>query len=69
MTKKLVPILYERKEECCGCTACYAICPKQAITMVEDAEGFEYPEIVEDKCIKCYICLRVCPFKSEEWIF
>ena len=34
---KELPILYKRKEECCGCTACYAICPKEAISMVEDA--------------------------------
>lgn len=31
-----IPILNERKEDCCGCTACYAICPKYAIKMVED---------------------------------
>lgn len=33
-----IPVLYKRKEECCGCTACYAICPKEAISMVEDKE-------------------------------
>ena len=38
-----IPVLYNRKEECCGCTACCAICPKEAISMVEDEEGFEYP--------------------------
>lgn len=36
-----IPVLYKRKEECCGCTACYAICPKEAISMVEDEEGFK----------------------------
>ena len=30
-TIKAIPVLYERKEDCCGCTACYAICPKSAI--------------------------------------
>ena len=44
---KPIPVLYERKEDCCGCTACYAICPKSAIEMKEDEEGFEYPSIVE----------------------
>lgn len=34
-----IPVLYKRKEECCGCTACYAICPKEAISMVEDEEA------------------------------
>ena len=33
---KEAPVLYKRKEECCGCTACYAICSKEAISMVED---------------------------------
>lgn len=61
---KEIPVLYNRKEECCGCTACYAICPKEAISMVEDEEGFEYPQIDEEKCIRCYKCLKVCPFKK-----
>ena len=61
-----VPILYKRKEECCGCSDCYAICPRKAINMIEDEEGFEYPQIKEEKCIRCYQCLKVCPFKYEE---
>ena len=64
--EKLLPILYYRKEECCGCTACYAICPKEAIYMAEDEEGFEYPQVDERKCIRCYICLNVCPFKGKK---
>lgn len=59
------PALFKRKEECCGCTACYAICPKVAITMVEDDEGFEYPVIDKNKCIKCYQCIKVCSFKDD----
>lgn len=43
--ERWIPVLYKRKEECCGCTACYAICPKEAISMLEDEEGFEYPKI------------------------
>ena len=53
---KPIPVLYERKEDCCGCTACYAICPKSAIEMKEDEEGFEYPHIQEDKCVRCGMC-------------
>lgn len=58
-----IPILYNRKEECCGCTACDAICPKQAISMIEDEEGFEYPKVDESKCVRCYLCKKVCPIK------
>lgn len=57
-------LLYIRKEECCGCTACYAVCSKNAISMVEDNEGFEYPVIDDDKCIQCNKCLKVCPIKT-----
>ena len=61
---KPIPVLYERKEDCCGCTACYAICPKSAIKMVEDEEGFEYPQIDEKICVRCRMCLKVCPIKE-----
>ena len=61
---KEIPLLYREKKECCGCTACYANCPKNAIKMVEDEEGFEYPKIDENNCIRCYKCLKVCPFKQ-----
>lgn len=27
------------KKQCCGCTACVNICPKQCIEMQEDEEG------------------------------
>lgn len=58
---KKVPVLFDRKEECCGCTACYAICPQRAISMLEDEEGFEYPHINEKKCVRCFLCSEVCP--------
>lgn len=53
------------KAECCGCTACKSICPKQAIEMVEDEEGFLYPKVDIEKCIKCGACKRVCPIRSK----
>ncbi len=64
MNNKKIPVLYERKEDCCGCTACYAICPKTAIRMEADEEGFDYPVINESICVCCGICLTVCPIKE-----
>ena len=60
-----IPILFSRKEECCGCTACFAICPNSAISMQPDEEGFDYPVIDERKCIRCYQCIKVCPTKKK----
>lgn len=58
------PVLFNSKEECCGCTACFSICPMRAINMNEDEEGFLYPHINEEKCVKCYKCIKVCPLKN-----
>lgn len=58
-------IIYNDKKECSGCTACFNICPKQAIDMVEDEKGFKYPEIDDNKCINCNLCIKVCPLKKE----
>lgn len=64
MKERALPILYVRKEDCCGCTACYAICPTEAISLKEDEEGFEYPTIDSEKCVRCYECVKVCPIKA-----
>lgn len=49
------------KEECFGCYACYNICPKQAISMVEDDYGNLIPIIDGAKCVDCSVCRDVCP--------
>lgn len=49
------------KKECTGCGACSNICPKHAITMQADEEGFKYPKIDKEKCINCNLCEKVCP--------
>lgn len=57
------PILFKIKGECCGCAACYVVCPQKAIIMAEDEEGFKYPHIDENKCVGCRQCVKVCPLK------
>ena len=51
-----------KKEKCCGCGACKEICPVSAIYMIEDKDGFVYPEIDEEKCISCGLCEKKCAF-------
>ena len=50
-----------KKEDCNGCGVCELICPKKAITMVTDSEGFLYPTIDKTKCINCKLCEKKCP--------
>ncbi len=52
--------LFENKYQCCGCNACEMICGKKAITMIEDKDGFRFPQIDADKCVGCGSCLKVC---------
>lgn len=48
-------------ENCCGCTACYSVCPTSAIRMEPDKEGFLYPTVDTDRCCGCKKCEQVCP--------
>lgn len=57
-------VLFDKKENCCACGACYNICPKNAIEMVVDEYGFKYPKIDYTKCISCGACKRVCAFQN-----
>ena len=50
--------------DCTGCRTCYNICPKDAIIMKEDAEGFSQPEINQNKYIECKLCMNACPVLS-----
>lgn len=52
--------MVERKK-CCGCSACYNICPQDCITMEEDNLGFLYPTINKNNCVNCNLCENVCP--------
>ena len=56
----------KNKKECCGCYACYNICPKNAIEIKEDEKGFKYPVINKEKCINCGLCEKVCPILNKK---
>ncbi|OWV16423.1 4Fe-4S ferredoxin [Fibrobacter sp. UWB4] len=52
------------KEQCCGCNACGDICPKGAISFLQDEEGFWYPKVDLEKCVNCGMCNNVCPLQN-----
>lgn len=56
--------LFIEKKNCCGCGACYQLCPQNAITMVEDEWGFNYPKIDYKKCVGCGLCVKTCNYQS-----
>lgn len=48
-------------EQCCGCGACANKCPKQAIAMQPNLEGFLHPVVDVEKCVECGACEKACP--------
>lgn len=62
--------IYSDKSQdlCYGCRACEQICPKNAVTMKQNEEGFTYPYIENERCIECGMCEKVCPTREENMI-
>lgn len=58
-------VLFENKKTCCGCSACASICPKGAIEMKPDDQGFIYPVINPNLCVSCGACKKVCAYQNE----
>lgn len=52
------------RSACTGCGLCAAICPKSAIVMVTDSNGFSYPKLEPDICVECEKCRDICPVLS-----
>lgn len=48
------------KNECTGCSACKTVCPMKCIELIADDEGFYFPAIEHEKCVKCGKCESVC---------
>ena len=58
---KIEEMIAANRVDCSGCEACANICPKNAITMIRDSEGFAYPKIAPELCIQCGKCDATCP--------
>ena len=55
------------KKDCCACTACLNICPKNAISMEKDEAGNFFPKIDKEKCTNCGLCEKTCAFKKKKY--
>lgn len=54
-------ISISNNSQCCGCTACACVCPRQCISMISDTEGFRVPFVNSEQCVNCGACDKVCP--------
>lgn len=46
--------------ECTSCQVCAAVCPRQAISIDLNKDGFYRPQIDMEKCVDCGACRKVC---------
>lgn len=54
-------INFDFDKECCGCSVCADVCPKQCITYVKNKHGFLVPKVEQSLCVNCGLCTKVCP--------
>lgn len=52
------------EHSCTGCGACVGVCPKSALSLSGDKEGFYYPSLEASLCIDCRLCEKCCPVIS-----
>ena len=52
--------------DCCGCGSCANACPKMAVSMKENHEGFFTPYVNENLCIGCGLCLKACTILNDK---
>lgn len=53
------------KRHCCGCGSCAQACPKGAVSMAQDEEGFYYPMVDRARCVGCGLCVKACPVLAD----
>lgn len=62
MTLKLLHI----EDTCTGCGACVSSCPKQALYLSYNKEGFYVPHLKEELCVNCKLCEKSCHVLNSE---
>ena len=62
-------ITLTNQTNCCGCSACANVCPKNCISIHADEEGFLYPQVDKAACVNCGLCEKVCPILNKPQTF
>ena len=53
------------ENNCTGCQTCRVVCPKLAISMNKNIDGFLAPSIDQELCVKCHQCEKSCPILNK----
>ena len=48
------------RNTCTGCGACVSACTNEALTLRYDDEGFYFPQLDEQRCVRCHLCEKAC---------
>ena len=54
------------ERDCCGCAACVDACPKKAISLRENVNGYFYPIVDKTLCINCKLCEKKCHVLNQD---
>ena len=57
-----------KEKDCCGCAACIDACPRKAISLKENENGYFFPFVNEDLCINCKLCEKNCHILHQDAI-
>ena len=52
-------------DKCVGCGVCGLVCPKGAVALRENREGFLRPVVDGSRCVSCGACVRSCPVNRD----
>lgn len=64
--KVLKKNIHRNNSMCCGCGACMAVCPCNAVQIKMDKDGFYSSFVDNDKCVSCGKCTKVCPYMIDQ---
>ncbi len=56
----------ELNKKCTSCSACFSVCPFDAIEFGLSDEGFYRPSLILDKCKDCGLCKKVCYTQDQD---
>lgn len=66
MKEVQIPPTLASADKCTGCGACANVCPRNAITLPWNEDGFRAPVVDTDACVGCGACTKICPVLDTE---